>query len=65
MAAIGTICLMLMAVESIRQTSLSRASNDNLKRVVNWIENHVEHEAKYKSQAEQLLKQVQLKDLQR
>jgi len=42
---------MLMAVESIRQT-------DNLSRVVNWIEKHVEHEAKYSSHAELLSRQM-------
>lgn len=54
LAAIGTACLMLMAVESIRQT-------DNLKRVVHWIEHHVEYESRHHSNAETFLKQV--KDL--
>ena len=42
---------MLMAVESIRQTV-------NLSRVVNWIEQHVKHEAKYTSEADLLLRQM-------
>lgn len=51
MSAIGTICLLIMACESVRQTEYS-------KHMFQWIKEHKETSAKYATPAELFKRQL-------
>ena len=61
MSVVGTVCLMLMAWESVRQTDLARKHNATMDGIAEWIEGHIATE-----QAELFHKQLkQLQDEQK
>ncbi len=58
MSVVGTVCLMLMAWESVRQTDLARKHNATMDGIADWIEGHIATELKYRNQAELFHKQL-------
>jgi len=56
--AIGTICLVVVAFENIRQTDIAKKDNGLLREISTFIDAHVTEETRHKNDAERFKKQL-------
>lgn len=60
---ISTGCLLLMAIESVRQTDIAKQNSRAISSIVSWIKSHVEKEERATGEAELLFRHFkQMKD---